>query len=82
MMSKTISITIPDQLESFIQKEADKIGLSRSRFICNILLDWQNKNYSVSNDCSNLVDGQCVEFEIQCKAPQHEAETCAGYKKK
>ena len=42
-MSKTISITIPTQLEKSLQDEAIKQGISRSRFICNILLRWKEK---------------------------------------
>ena len=40
-MSKTISITIPDKLEKMLQTRANQLGISRSRFITNILLDWQ-----------------------------------------
>jgi len=43
-MSKTISITIPDNLERELQDHADKIGVSRSRYIGNILLGWSEKN--------------------------------------
>lgn len=39
--SKTISITIPEQLESFLSEKAKIIGISRSRLIGNILLEWQ-----------------------------------------
>ena len=40
-MGKTISITIPTQLEKILQAEANTQGISRSRFICNILLRWK-----------------------------------------
>lgn len=40
-MGKTISITLPAQLEGMLQEEANKQGISRSRFICNILLRWK-----------------------------------------
>jgi len=81
MMSKTISITIPDQLEEALQEEAHLLGLSRSRFICNILLNWQIKNNLPVNDCSNLDIEWCKEFNMTCKAPQSEAETCTDYRK-
>lgn len=42
-MGKTISVTIPEPLEILLQNEADKAGMSRSRFICNILLKWEEK---------------------------------------
>ncbi|MDP8268189.1 MAG: hypothetical protein P9L97_05620 [Candidatus Tenebribacter davisii] len=81
MVSKTISITIPEQLVNLLQKEADEIGVSRSRFIGNILLDWQSKKDAPSNDCENQDRGFCDEFSITCTAPQKEAETCPEYKK-
>lgn len=37
----TISITIPNQLEEELQKEADLKGISRSRHIGSVLLDRQ-----------------------------------------
>lgn len=82
MMSKTISITIPEQLENELQKDADILGISRSRFVCNILLEWQRKTRTLLNDCGNQSDGFCSEFGISCKAPQSEAETCSDYHKK
>lgn len=82
MISKTISITIPEQLELELQKEADATGVSRSRFIGNILLEWQKANKEPINDCENQECGWCSEFNISCKAPQTEAETCSDYGKK
>ena len=79
MISKTISITIPDKLENDLQNEANEIGISRSRFIGNILLDWQEKRNRPTNDCENNDEGFCAEFSIACKAPQKEAETCLKY---
>lgn len=79
MLSKTISVTIPEQLENFLQKEADILGLSRSRFICNILLDYQENKIREYNDCANQNDGNCNKFDILCRAPQHEAVTCSDY---
>jgi len=40
-MGKTISITIPVPLEIDLAEAAKDIGMSRSRFIGNILLQWQ-----------------------------------------
>ena len=82
MISKTISITIPEQLEEDLQREADNLGVSRSRFISNILLEWQKHKNKPINDCKNLKGEWCNEFDFTCKAPQSEAETCAGYEKK
>lgn len=81
MISKTISVTIPEQLEEILQRDADELGLSRSRFICNILLEWQKEKENPTNDCINLNGYWCDKFDISCKAPQLSAETCAGYKK-
>ena len=83
-MSKTISITIPDQLEIDLQKSADKIGISRSRFIGNILLKWQEKtNMVLTSDCDHRNSiGECLFFGQTCNVPQIEAITCSGYLKK
>ena len=79
MISKTISITIPDKLESDLQKQADEIGISRSRFICNLLLEWQKNQHIPINDCGNQNDGWCTEFGSSCQAVQKEANTCSDY---
>lgn len=77
-MSKTISITIPDQLETELQDSATKIGISRSRFICNLLLDWQKLN--TLNDCiRRRADGTCMEYQAICRLSQAEAVECDGY---
>jgi len=39
-MGKTISITIPIPLEEKLKNDSIKQGISRSRFICNILMNW------------------------------------------
>ena len=49
-MSKTISITIPDQLEEELQKEADVKGISRSRHIGSVLLDRQAEQDKANRD--------------------------------
>lgn len=48
-MGKTISITIPQPLEKELKEESKKQGVSRSRFICNILLAWSEKKNNPSN---------------------------------
>lgn len=82
MSSKTISITIPAQLEKLLQEEADKRGISRSRYIGNLLLAWQSDFEKPLNDCAFQNAGWCnnQENDMACKAPQHEAETCALYR--
>lgn len=42
-MGKTISITVPRPLEEELKEESKKQGVSRSRFICNILMAWNEK---------------------------------------
>lgn len=79
MMSKTISITIPDKLVLDLQREADEIGISRSRFIGNILLEWQTKRNLPTNKCDHQKDKWCDFFQMSCTAPQNEAVTCEGY---
>lgn len=95
--SQTISVTIPVILKDDLQKAADKIGISRSRFICNLLLQWQEiknnppivttleqTNFEPKvNECPNRDDGDgtCSVFDHVCNAPQSEARTCVGYPK-
>lgn len=79
MTSKTISITIPEKLEEDLQKQADKIGISRSRFIGNLLLEWQKNQFKSTNDCKNQSNNWCNHFDFACTAPQSEAETCSEY---
>jgi len=79
MTSKSITITIPEQLEEELTKEAIRLGISRSRFIGNLLLDWQKTKTKQYNDCGNQNDGWCTEFANSCRAPQPEAETCSDY---
>jgi len=81
LFSKTISITIPLQLEEDLKKEAAKLGISRSRLIGNLLLDWQKDKRVIINDCRNQREGWCIEFGTVCQAPQSEAETCSDYLK-
>lgn len=78
--SITISITIPTQLEQVLQKEADVIGISRSRHIGNILLERQASN-PILNDCSNNSSGYCSEYDTTCNVDQANAETCESYTK-
>lgn len=44
---KTISITIPEQLEEYMNKGAKEMGVSRSRYITTILLNWQSEKRGV-----------------------------------
>ena len=81
MISKTISITIPEKLENDLQKQADKIGISRSRFIGNLLLEWQKKQKRAINNCFYQNNEWCKNFDLRCTAPRAEAETCTGYEK-
>jgi metal-responsive CopG/Arc/MetJ family transcriptional regulator len=54
-MSKTISITIPTPLEKELKEESKKQGVSRSRFICNLLLTWsENKKEKLNEFTSPL----------------------------
>ena len=46
-MSKTISITIPDQLETALKRAADDLDISRSRYIGNLLLNWNEKRLQI-----------------------------------
>ena len=79
LFSKTISITIPVQLEEELVKEAARLGISRSRFIGNLLLDWQKTEKNNTNNCAHQSNDWCAFFNIECKAPQTEAETCVGF---
>lgn len=78
-MSKTISITIPDKLVTDLQSDADEVGISRSRFIGNLLLDWQTKRNLPTNKCDHQNNKWCDFFQMTCIAPQNEAITCVGY---
>lgn len=91
-MGKTISITIPLPLVKELQEAANTIGISRSRFISNLLLKWQDKKNNPTNeptvletkphDCANREkDGFCIAFEHVCNTTQKEADTCTGYVK-
>lgn len=89
----TISVTIPKQLEIELQNNAIEVGISRSRFIANILMDWQqqkeiNKPQVQSktakpfpNDCVvKDKDGFCPVYSFTCMAFQEIAEKCPDYK--
>lgn len=93
MSGKSISITIPIPLVDQLQDAANMIGISRSRFITNLLLKWQERQQgfiageleqtifeSVPSDCPNREEGGfCKKFDLVCNAPQNEASTCMGY---
>ncbi|MCP4373934.1 MAG: hypothetical protein GY797_38395 [Deltaproteobacteria bacterium] len=42
-MGITISVTIPKPLETALKQKAVEAGMSRSRYICNLLLKWEEK---------------------------------------
>ncbi len=83
-VSITISITIPKQLEYDLQQSANAIGISRSRFIGNLLLAWQstnNKPLTPINDCVYLQATHCSYFDRPCTFSTQEAQlTCSEYK--
>ncbi len=58
-MGKTISITIPEKLEILLKEESVELGVSRSRYICNILLNWkeekENKRREDNSESSNSI---------------------------
>ena len=81
-MGKTISVTIPTPLVEKLQKAANTVGISRSRFISNLLLKWDETETinNPINDCVNRrKNGICKTFDLNCQAPQQEAMSCAGY---
>jgi hypothetical protein len=91
-MGKTISVTIPTPLVEDLQKSADIVGISRSRFISNLLLKWQEKNKTGGEETEEIVydtppnncpnregDGFCTAFDLICNAKQTDAETCSGF---
>lgn len=53
MKGKTISITIPDTLFNDYNKQSKKLGTSRSKIICNILLNEYNIRKSGGNQFSD-----------------------------
>lgn len=89
---KSISVTLPKPLVEDLQKGANKVGISRSRFVSNLLLKWQETNKNLGdhegqetppNDCTNRDDdGFCIAFEHICNAKQKDAEPCSGYTNK
>lgn len=83
MSGKTISITIPKQLEHYLSEASISTGISRSRYIGNILLAWQQdkkkemkENKCVRKDHASM----CSAYGHKCTAIQSEAETCLEYK--
>lgn len=57
-MGKTISITIPQPLEKELQEEAKIQGVSRSRFICNILMAWSENKKNPKNITHDMLDSR------------------------
>ena len=90
---KSISITLPKPLVDDIEKGARKVGISRSRFISNLLLKWQEGNKKLNiqdqistknrppNKCENRENtGFCSLYDQRCEILQKEARSCVGYK--
>lgn len=78
---KTISVTLPLPLVDDLQNEADKIGISRSRYISNLLLKWQKGiqlGTFLTNGCEykRHEDDICMKTGFSCKAPLSEVFTC------
>ncbi len=78
-MGITFSITIPEPLEIKLGVCAKEKGVSRSRFICDILSKWEEELIDSNNGCLHQDNEYCRNFNIICKAPRHEALTCSGY---
>jgi metal-responsive CopG/Arc/MetJ family transcriptional regulator len=62
-MGKTISITVPRPLEEELKKASLEQGVSRSRFICNILTNWseakkQKAEQNISNITHDILDSR------------------------
>lgn len=75
-MSITISVTLLDSLEKKLRLCAKEKGISRSRFISDILSKWDEKS---GNTCIHQDGDYCRVFNITCKAPESEAKTCEKY---
>ena len=81
-MSKTISIVIPDSLEDALQKAANDLEIPRSRYIANLLLQWQEQRHiiHVYKQCDHLQNGKfCSFFKTQCSYLLREQPSCTGY---
>ena len=85
-MGKTISVTLPEPLVDDLQTSADKVGVSRSRFIGNLLLKWQDSLTlkpvaENSNDClQKNKQGDCRKYNAPCLVTTKEqAVTCPDY---
>lgn len=78
-MGTTFSITVPEPLKNKLSFCAKKKGISRSRFVCEILSKWEEEQVDFGNGCLHQDNEYCRNFSIVCKAPRHEALTCAGY---
>ena len=78
-MGITVSITIPEPLEIKLGECAKEKGVSRSRFIGEILSKWEEEQINLGNTCLHQDGDYCRNFNMICKAPAHEAMTCSGY---
>jgi metal-responsive CopG/Arc/MetJ family transcriptional regulator len=58
MKGVTISVTIPKSLFDDYNQQADKLGTSRSKVICNILMN----EYNIRKSGGNQLEGILTEF--------------------
>ncbi len=56
---KTLSITLPEQLVDYLDRGADGMGVSRSRYISTILLNWQEEKRGImmKSDTEKKING-------------------------
>lgn len=78
-MGITFSITVPEPLERKLRLCAKEKGMSRSRFIGDILSKWDEKQGYIGNTCIHQDADYCRLFNMTCTAPEQEALTCEGY---
>jgi hypothetical protein len=79
-VSKTISITIPDQLETKLQLSADKAGISRSRYIGNLLLQWGEHQREYKECKHKNSEGNCIVYNDFCDTKK--MESCRMFSRK
>ncbi|RLD78260.1 MAG: hypothetical protein DRJ07_13445, partial [Bacteroidetes bacterium] len=83
---KTVSIVIPDTLKNELQRAADKLSIPRSRYIANLLLNWQEQRSNATTIpelCEHLHSGnKCDFFKTLCTYPLTKQDTCTGYYEK
>jgi len=80
-MGITVSITIPEKLEKLLSEKADSLDISRSRFVSNLLLEWQQNN-TTEISCANKIDGCCIVSSFGSHVSDDEAKKCVEYRRK